>query len=113
LLERLDRLVDFAFKGGDKNYINISWKYYAYWGKKTNSSQGFSQNSLKNAINYLMTNCYFNVGKITMKQVIGIPMGIDPAPFWANLFLYTYELDYMNTLIKEDKCKARHFHIHK
>ena len=110
LLERLDRLVDFAFKGGDKNYINISWKGYAYWGKKTNSSQGFSQNSLKNAINYLITNCYFNVGKITMKQVIGIPMGIDPAPFWANLFLYTYELDYMNTLIKEDKCKARHFH---
>ena len=37
-------------------------------------------------------------------------MGIDPAPFWANLFLYTYEHDYINKLIKEDRIKAKHFH---
>ena len=41
-----------------------------------------------------------------MKQDIGIPMGIDPAPFWANLFLYTYEKTYMKTLVREDKKKA-------
>ena len=23
-----------------------------------------------------------------LKQDIGIPMGIDPTPFWSNLFLY-------------------------
>ena len=45
-----------------------------------------------------------------MCQVIGIPMGIDPAPFWANLFLYQYEQRYMTQLIEEDKVKARHFH---
>ena len=37
-------------------------------------------------------------------------MGIDPAPFWANLFLYTYEHDYIKKLIKEDRVKAKHFH---
>ena len=45
-----------------------------------------------------------------MRQAIGIPMGIDPAPFWANLFLYTYENDYIENLITSDKVKARHFH---
>ena len=45
-----------------------------------------------------------------MRQAIGIPMGIDPAPFWANLFLYTYESEYMDTLIASNKIKARHFH---
>ena len=45
-----------------------------------------------------------------MRQNIGIPMGIDPAPFWANLFLYTYEHDYIEKLIKEDRVKAKHFH---
>ena len=37
-------------------------------------------------------------------------MGIDPAPFWANLFLYSYEERYMSELILLDKRKARHFH---
>ena len=37
-------------------------------------------------------------------------MGIDPAPFWANLFLYTYEKEYMSELISNDKVKSRHFY---
>ena len=45
-----------------------------------------------------------------MRQKIGIPMGIDPAPFWANLFLYSYEHEYIKNLIKEDRVKAKHFH---
>ena len=45
-----------------------------------------------------------------MRQAIGIPMGIDPAPFWANLFLYTYEEKYVSTTIASDPMKARHFH---
>ena len=31
-------------------------------------------------------------------------------PFGANLFLYTYEHDYIKKLIKEDRVKAKHFH---
>ena len=27
---------------------------------------------------------------MVFKQDIGIPMGIDPPPFWANLFLYSF-----------------------
>ena len=37
-------------------------------------------------------------------------MGIDPAPFWANLFLYFHEDQFMTHLINSDKVKARHFH---
>ena len=40
-------------------------------------------------------------------------MGNDPAPFWANLFLYTYEKEYMSELISDDKAKTRHFHATK
>ena len=34
----------------------------------------------------------------------------DPAPFWANLFLYTYEEQYVKTTIASYPIKARHFH---
>ena len=40
-------------------------------------------------------------------------MGIDPAPLWANIFLYQYEQRYMSELISSDKVKARHFHATK
>ena len=36
-------------------------------------------------------------------------MGIDPAPFWAKLFLYFYE-EHMPSLISSDKINARYFH---
>ena len=45
-----------------------------------------------------------------MKQTIDISMGIDPASFWVNLFLYSYEEEYMPSLTSSNKAKARHFH---
>ena len=37
-------------------------------------------------------------------------MGIDPAPFWANLYLSKYECDFVNNLIKTDIVRAKRFH---
>ena len=44
------------------------------------------------------------------KQDVGIPMGIDPAPFWANLFLYFFESKYVKDLISLGSQKAYKFH---
>ena len=111
LIKELSGIIDFVFDAGSCQYIAISKHDKAYWtSKKPTSSVFFSKNSLKIALKHLIQNCFFTVGIFVMKQVIGIPMGIDPAPFWANLFLYQYELRYMETLISEDKVKARHFH---
>ena len=37
-------------------------------------------------------------------------MGIDPAPFWANLYLFTFETRFMEDLKKSDITKSRKFH---
>ena len=110
LIKQLILLIDFAFDGGDKDYIRVGPNGEAFWGKKVKGKVGFTKSSLIKATKHLIENCYFDIGNLTLKQDIGIPMGIDPAPFWANLFLYTYEEAYMSDLIKEDKIKARHFH---
>ena len=43
-----------------------------------------------------------------------MPMGIDPAPFWANIYLYNYEAKYITDLTKSNnsanKIIARKFH---
>ena len=37
-------------------------------------------------------------------------MGIDPAPFWANLYLYKFEYQFMKNLITSDNIRSRKFH---
>jgi len=110
LISRLEGVIDVVYRGGDKTYLCVSKNGRAYWGKKFKGSVGFTKASLKMAVKHLIENCYFTVGNCVLRQDIGIPMGIDPAPFWANLFLYTYEEEYMSKLVTVDKEKARHFH---
>ena len=37
---------------------------------------------------YLIKDCYFAIGNIVFKHDIRIPMAVDPALFWANLFIF-------------------------
>ena len=69
----------------------------------------FTRDLFKDAIKYLMNSCYFTFGGKLFRQVIGIPMGSDPAPFMANLFLYYYENKWVRNLKKENLMKARKF----
>ena len=56
---------------------------------------------MKDAVSYLLSNCYFTVGPKVLCQIIGIPMGSDAAP------LYYYESRWMNELKKKDLIRAR------
>ena len=109
LIKELHNLINFTFEGGDRNYIKVNKRGKASWGKKSKYSMGYTQNSLRIAVKHLIENCFFTVGNVVMRQAIGIPMGIDPAPFWANLFLYAYENQFISDLISTNKVKARHF----
>ena len=60
-------------------------------------------------VSHLISETYFTVGDILFRQNIGIPMGIDPAPFWANLYLYYYENNFMTKLIKTDRYRGFKF----
>ena len=42
--------------------------------------------SLKQAVKDLLKKLFFKVGSQIFGQAIGIPMGSDPAPFFASLF---------------------------
>ena len=56
----------------------------------------------------MIDNCYIEFKGKVYRQYIGIPMGVDPAPFIANLFLHYSETRYMDNLIKAgDMTKAK------
>ena len=107
LIEVLNNIVDFAFKGGGGESIRIDGKY-AFWS--SSKSNIFNKENIKLAIRHLIKECYFKVGDSVFIQTIGIPMGIDPAPFWANLYLYKFENSFMESLRRSDVAKSRKFH---
>ena len=56
-------------------------------------------------MNWLIDNIFVTFGDQCFRQVIGIPMGTDCAPFLANLFLYSYEFKWID---KQRKLKNQH-----
>ena len=61
-------------------------------------------------IELLVDNIYVRFGGQLFRQMVGIPMGINCAPLLVDLFLYFYENEFLDKLIKEGKRKlARKF----
>ena len=71
---------------------------FVYWTRKDTDERFFTKESLK-TVSFLIGKSFFAIGNLGFKQDIGIPMGIDPAPFWASHFLYFYENKFMQQLI--------------
>ena len=114
LLQNLNNVVDFAFKGGNekkdgnRKYLTVLGTS-TFWSKKKHGKSSFTKQQIKILTTHLIKETYFQVGNLLFKQCIGIAMGIDPAPFWANLHLYSYEYNYITNLMRSDKAKARKF----
>ena len=80
------------------------------WTKKTRSSRSsHDKDKIMKAVKYLLDNCYFKFGNRLFRQIVGIPMGSDPAPYFANLFLYRYESTWLNIIKKDNNILARKF----
>ena len=60
----------------------------------------FTEDDVVWMLDFLIDKIYVECG---FQQVIGIPMGTDCAPLLADLFLYSYEADFIQSLIKTDK----------
>jgi len=103
----LHNLIDFCFNGGTNKFLLID-KYGACWVNEFKTNKiCWNRQQIKDAVSYLLSNSYFTVGTKILCQVIGIPMGSDPAPFFANLFLYYFESRWINDLKKKDLVQAR------
>ena len=100
LKDKLKKNVEKAFKGGNNQYIRVTQQDVGWCHqKKTNT---FSKDEVFAMIDLVVDNSFFRFGDRVYRQCIGIPMGIDPAPQMANLYLYYYESSFMETITKEN-----------
>ena len=109
LKEKLKLVTDKAFRGGTNQYIRVGKQASWFSGKCAFSGAVFDKESVHKLIDFVVDNSFFKLGNKIYRQRIGIPMGIDPAPQMANLYLYYYESKYMEKLTAEDYGKAIKF----
>ena len=102
LIDKLEEVINIAFGGGKSKYIRVN-DNRAYWSNhKSNKHTYFNINSLKNCVKHLITENYFSVGNITLIQNIGLPMGLDVSPCFANLYLHRLEYAFLMKNIKNN-----------
>jgi hypothetical protein len=87
--------------GRDRSYFV---EYHSDYTKK------FSETDIFNMLEFLIDNIFVMLGGRVFQQTVDIPMGTNCAPLLANLFLYSYEADFIQGLLKKKEQKlARSF----
>ena len=114
LIKVLQDIIEFVFNGGRKSpdgnrkYLTVLGNS-CFFTRNKRKGRSYTVAQVKMLVSHLISETYFTVGNINFRQSIGIPMGIDPAPFWANLYLYHYENIFINKLIRTDRYRGFKF----
>ena len=116
LKERLKELVQLCFvkKSGERRYkYLVIGRNKSYFVKNhSDSDKKFSENDIIRMLEFLIDNIFVMFGGQVFQQTVGIPMGTNCAPLLADLFLYSYEADFIQGLLKNnEKSLARSFNF--
>ena len=109
LKQRMEILVRKAYTTRRANHIVVN-RDRAYWSsERANNGHNLTADDVTEFFNYLIDNIYIQVGDIAYRQTIGIPMGTDCAPLVADLFLFSYEYEFMKEKMRTDLSVASKF----
>jgi hypothetical protein len=66
----------------------------------SDSTKKFSETDIINMLEFFICNIFVMFGGRVFQQTVGIPMGTNCSPLIADLFLYSYEADFMQGFLK-------------
>ena len=111
LKSRLAILIKNAFlhKNGSRRYKYIVVNYNTSYFVKiyTEARQKYTEVEVINMVHFIVDNIFVEFGGYIYQQIVGIPMGTNCAPLLADLFLYSYEADFVQHLQKSKSRKQR------
>ena len=107
LKTRLFDIIDSCFfnKNGKRkySYLVISHSKTYFVKHHSDSTHKYSEVEIKNMLEFLIDNIFVVFGDQVFQQSVGIPMGTNCAPLLADLFLYSYEAEFIQKLLREKK----------
>ena len=105
LKSRLFEIIDNCFlnKNGTRKYeFLVVGKQDTYFVRKhSDCPHKYSEVDIKSILGFLVDNIYVVFGDQVFQQSVGIPMGTNCAPLLADLFLYSYEAEFVQKLLRD------------
>ena len=59
----------------------------------------YTEDDIINMLEFLVDNIFVVFGGKVYQQIVGVPMGTNCAPLLADIFLYSYEADFIQSLL--------------
>lgn len=113
LKRRLESLLRdvWGLHGGDAKHVKVSASGRARWAAgavpapRLRSWDGersftFTLASAVQCLEYLIDHAFIRVGDRIYRQTVGIPMGSNPCVYLANFYLFVYEYEFMQDLLR-------------
>ena len=103
----------FLFKDGSRRFkhliVNGNRTFFTI--EETSAGKKYDETLICQMVDFLIDNIYIKIGNHLFQQCIGIPMGTNCAPLLANLFLYSYEVEFLRSMKKSNKKLAKAFDL--
>ena len=87
----------FIFKNGNRRYKYLVWGHEeTYFVKEHSDSKNkYSEDDIIKMLEFLVDNIFVAFAGKVFQQTVGIPMGTNCAPLLADIFLNSYEADFV------------------
>lgn len=106
LKKQMKWVIKEAFRLAGKEKISIYGSNACWTDKPKKTTTSVDERTLIQLTNWLIANNFVIFGDTCFLQVIGIPMGTDCAPYLANLFLFSLELQWI-----QEQVRLKKFHL--
>ena len=73
--------------------------------ENSDSKNKYTEDDIIDMLEFLVDNIFVVFGGKVFQQIVGIPIGTNCAPLLADIFLYSYEADFIQSLLSTGKKK--------
>ena len=101
----------FLYKNGSCGYLVVNGDSTFFTNEETSLGKKYDEILICQMMDFLIDNISIKIGNYLFRQCIGIPMGASSAPFLANLFLYSCDVEILRSIKKSNKKLSKTFHL--
>ena len=95
----------FIFINGNRRYkyLVLGHEETYFVKEHSDSKNKYSEDDIIKMLEFLVNNIFVVFSEKVFQQTVGIPMGTNCAPLLADIFLYSYEADFIQSLLSTGK----------
>ena len=102
----------FSHRNYGSKFVVLGYNSTYFSNKIQKGKTCYSEEQVISMLEFLIDNIFISFEGTLFQQVVGIPMGTNCAPLLADLFLYSYESEFLQKLVKDKKIhEARAFNF--